>query len=288
MWVTVKYLVKTELRFWDLLGGRVDFRLETHLRAIRHRNVVLFNFLCLVAVVAADPTHTSSVMPIWAAVLVWALFFVAYDVITLVCFGLAAVATRAMPRLRIPLPLITCVVLLPLVVIFDQGLIWATDTGLPGTAVAHLTAFLLIFQCLETIFWRFIFPDVKKDCDVTPNKPRRHLVVGGEKVDMSRLLHIEAREHHVHLTFDDAKSRARARISDIVAQTKDEDGLQPHRSWWIARDSAIKAERKNGRLILKLRDNTEVPVARTRVEDVMHWLQIHVHRSENPDRAQQP
>jgi DNA-binding LytR/AlgR family response regulator len=135
-----------------------------------------------------------------------------------------------------------------------------------------------MIQGLETVYYRFIMPSIRKE--IEGEEINRHLVVGGEKVDLSKLLHIEAREHHVYMTFEDAKSQARARLSDIVAQTQDQDGMQPHRSWWIARDPAIRVERKNGRLVLRLRDDTEVPVARTRVDEVLSWLQTHVHPAE--------
>jgi DNA-binding LytR/AlgR family response regulator len=111
---------------------------------------------------------------------------------------------------------------------------------------------------------------------LSTGEPERHLIVGGERFNLRGLLHIEAREHHVHLTFEDNRKLFRARLGDIVAQTRIEDGFQPHRSWWVARDSVITPERKGGRLILRLRDDTEVPVARTRIEEVEQWLQTHI------------
>nr|WP_283255079.1 LytTR family DNA-binding domain-containing protein [Marivita sp. GX14005] len=107
---------------------------------------------------------------------------------------------------------------------------------------------------------------------------KRELIVDGERIDLTKLLHIEAREHHVQLTFEDAHKLSRARLRDIVAQTQSEDGFQPHRSWWVARDPSITPLRRDGRMYLRLRDDTEVPVARTRIEDVQRWLDTHLEK----------
>ena len=59
-----------------------------------------------------------------------------------------------------------------------------------------------------------------------------------------------------------------SRLSDAVAQLRGVDGLQVHRSWWVA-DSAVVAVRRNGSaLTLKLRNGIEAPVSRTHLQAV--------------------
>jgi DNA-binding LytR/AlgR family response regulator len=36
-----------------------------------------------------------------------------------------------------------------------------------------------------------------------------------------------------------------------------------HRSWWVARDAVVEAERGDGRAILTLKGGAKVPVSRT-------------------------
>nr|QQZ51292.1 LytTR family transcriptional regulator DNA-binding domain-containing protein [Phenylobacterium glaciei] len=51
------------------------------------------------------------------------------------------------------------------------------------------------------------------------------------------------------------------RLSDAVARTGRE-GLQVHRSWWVARDAVTEVIRDGRNLRLKLLNGLEVPVAR--------------------------
>ena len=196
----------------------------------------------------------------------------------LIGLTVAAAMTHYIPKLRIPLPVVGFLSLIPTVMLCEACVNIMSNGTFPYDFVGQLVFYFISVQGLETVFYRFIMPEARKQ--IGNQATGRHLIIGGEKVDVSGLLHIEAREHHVHLTFENTKSVARARLGDLVAQTQAEDGMQPHRSWWVARDPDIRAERKNGRLVLRLRDDTEVPVARTRADDVIAWLQTHVHPAE--------
>lgn len=274
----VSNLLGTELRFWDLLGERLSFSLRMHLRVLTHSRTLLFVFLCMMAFIASDPSGARSYVPVWLAFVFWPILFAFYLTITTSMVFLIAAVSRLIPNLRVPIPILGFLALIPTVTLCETGLSIASNGTMEPDFAGKFLSFFSMIQGLETVYYRFIMPSIRKE--IEGEEINRHLVVGGEKVDLSKLLHIEAREHHVYMTFEDAKSQARARLSDIVAQTQDQDGMQPHRSWWIARDPAIRVERKNGRLVLRLRDDTEVPVARTRVDEVLSWLQTHVHPAE--------
>ncbi len=274
----MKNVLGTELRFWDLLGERISFSLDTYVRVIKHKQTLLFIFLCMLGLVTSDPSGARPFVPPWFWFFFWPVLFVSYLVISMVGYLLVSMASQHIPNLRVPLPLIGFIALVPTVMLCEFSIQIMSEGRFPYDFVGQLAFYFVSVQGLETIFYRFILPHVRKSLE--EKTERRHLVIGGEKIDLSTLLHIEAREHHVHLTFENESSRARGRLRDIVAQTEEEDGMQPHRSWWVARDPAIRAERKNGKLILRLRDNTEVPVARKRVDSVLDWLQTHVHPAE--------
>ena len=270
--------LKTEIRFWDLLGDSFSFSLETYLSVMTHHRAILFMMLCLLAFMASDPSGTRAYVPLWASVVFWPIIMGCY--ILFVVSGVVGVAllTRWFPKLRVPMPIVGFLALIPTTGICERVVDIMSGGTFPYDFAGQLIFYFFSVQGVETVFIRFIVPELRKEVEAEADS--RHLVVGGEKVDLNTLMHIEAREHHVHLTFEHAKSLTRARLSDIVAQTNAEDGMQPHRSWWVARDPAIRVERKNGRMFLRLRDNTQVPVARTRVEDVLNWLNTHVHPAE--------
>ncbi|WP_439522706.1 LytTR family DNA-binding domain-containing protein [Marivita sp.] len=252
----------------------MSFCIAQFFRELGRKRTLVYMMLSLMVFYAADPSGARNYVPLWFSLILWPVAFVFYLIVYHSQFLIMAAASRRLPRLRVPTALLGLIALLPTVVCCQVSVTYISDGSYPRDVMSELIFYFLTVQGLETVFYRFIMPGVRDEIEA--ESPARHLVVGGEKIDLSTLLHIEAREHHVHLTFANAKSLIRARLGDIVAQTKAEDGIQPHRSWWVAKDPSIKAERKDGRMILRLRDDTEVPVARTRINDVLHWLQDHI------------
>lgn len=272
--IVVKRLLNTEIKFWDLLGGRLAFTTATYSRVLQHKRTLVFVSLSLLTFFAADPSGARNYVPLWFSMILWPIAFSFYLILYHLEFLLAAALTRRIPSLRVPTPLLGLIALIPTVIVCESLVMIMSNGTFPYDVVKQMIFYFFSVQGLETVFYRFIMPGVQEE--IEKEQQTRHLVIDGEKIDLSKLLHIEAREHHVHLTFEDARSLARARLRDIVAQTQYEDGIQPHRSWWVAKNAGIKPEHKDGRLILRLRDDTEVPVARTRVNDVMSWLENHI------------
>ncbi|MEL7178121.1 MAG: LytTR family DNA-binding domain-containing protein, partial [Pseudomonadota bacterium] len=49
------------------------------------------------------------------------------------------------------------------------------------------------------------------------------------------------------------------------------DGMQVHRSWWVARTAIGALDRAAGRSVLRLRDGRAVPVSRGNEKAVRAW-----------------
>lgn len=267
-------LYRRELKFWDLTFSPLSFDLVTYLKVLRHKRTLIFVCLSILAFFATDPSGTREIVPLWFNLVLWPAAFVVYLSFFQVVLTLFDVLSARLPWLRGPLPLFGAVSLFPTVLLCQSAVKWASAGLYDKNVLSQFIFFFLSVQALETIFFKFILPSVRDQLQT--GESERHLIVGGERFDLRGLLHIEAREHHVHLTFEDRRQLARARLGDIVAQTSVEDGFQPHRSWWVARHSVVTPERRDGRLVLRLRDNTEVPVARTRITDVENWLNTYI------------
>jgi hypothetical protein len=270
----VKRLLETEIRFWDLLGARMAFDTAIHARVLTHNRTLLFTLLCLLTFFAADPSGVRAYVPLWFSIVVWPVAFGFYLGIYHLCLLLSAALCRQFKSLRIPTALIGLIALYPTVSLCEASADFMSNGSYPKDVLSHMVFYFLSVQGLETVFYRFIMPGVRAEIETA--SAARHLVVGGEKIDLRDLHHIEAREHHVHLTLSDTRKLFRARLGDLVAQTQPEDGIQPHRSWWVARDQVVTPERSNGRMTLRLRDDTVVPVARTRMNDVQDWISRHI------------
>ena len=82
------------------------------------------------------------------------------------------------------------------------------------------------------------------------------------------LIALEAEDHYLRVHTAVGSELILARLSDAIAQLDGYDGLQVHRSWWVAADAVVAVVGQNGRLALQLRNGVTAPVSRTYVAAV--------------------
>lgn len=100
---------------------------------------------------------------------------------------------------------------------------------------------------------------------------------GPETVPLLARLSPENRGALQHISVEDHYSRIRTargselillRFADAMRETGTVDGLQVHRSHWVARDFVDGFRTAGGKLTLVLRDRTEIPVSRSHADKV--------------------
>jgi hypothetical protein len=83
------------------------------------------------------------------------------------------------------------------------------------------------------------------------------------KLRGASLYAVEAQDHYLRLHTSRGSDLILMRLSDAVAELKGIEGAQVHRSWWVARDAVVEAQRADGRAVLILPSGAEAPVSRT-------------------------
>lgn len=83
-----------------------------------------------------------------------------------------------------------------------------------------------------------------------------------------RLLFMSMQDHYVEVHTDKGSHLILMRLADAIAKTKGVDGLQIHRSHWVARDAVTGSARRNGRLVLHIAERAELPVSRSNLSAV--------------------
>lgn len=272
------------MRFWDPLGGEQEFSILTFFKVMKHPRFLLFGGLTLVFFFATDPSTNRPYVPLWASAAIWPMAYVMYMSLYAVALCVLSGLTKAVPRLRTPTSLLGFLTLFPTVYFCETVVLDVLSGGTyPSTLNGNYLFYFLAVQVSEAVFYKYIYPnmDVHDDTadnvedDVATDTPK-HIIIGGERIPLRHIHLIEAREHHVHVTLSDSRRRLRARLGDVVAQTSSEDGVQTHRSWWVARHAAKELAEEDGRPVLRLIDNAHIPVARTRVGDVRMWVDEHL------------
>ncbi|MCG8440795.1 MAG: LytTR family transcriptional regulator DNA-binding domain-containing protein [Caulobacterales bacterium] len=83
------------------------------------------------------------------------------------------------------------------------------------------------------------------------------------KLQRARLFAVTAEDHYVRVYTDQGDDLILMRLADAVDALARLDGMQVHRSWWVARDAVRGVDRRNGRMTLTLENGVRAPVSRT-------------------------
>lgn len=74
---------------------------------------------------------------------------------------------------------------------------------------------------------------------------------------------IEAEDHYLRVHTEAGSELILLRLGDAIAELAGVDGLRTHRSWWVAREAVIAADRRDGRAELTLAGGIVAPVSRS-------------------------
>ncbi|WP_147104507.1 LytTR family DNA-binding domain-containing protein [Tateyamaria sp. syn59] len=99
----------------------------------------------------------------------------------------------------------------------------------------------------------------------------REVTLSGRTMSLDRVVRVKAAEHYLEIHTADGVEVLRERLATFLEQVRPEDGIQTHRSHWVARDTAQSLSGSK----LTLHDGGKVPVARGRMDDVRAWLDAH-------------
>jgi hypothetical protein len=78
----------------------------------------------------------------------------------------------------------------------------------------------------------------------------------------ARIAALEAQDHYVRAYTSAGQALVRGRLRDLI-EIMEEEGVQPHRSWWVARSAIVSMRRENGRTMIVLEGGQQVPVSRS-------------------------
>jgi hypothetical protein len=96
--------------------------------------------------------------------------------------------------------------------------------------------------------------------------PPRFLARLPAKLAGADLRAIEAQDHYLRLHTTKGDDLILMRLADALVELEGIEGARTHRSWWVARDAVVSAERSEGRATLTLAGGVKAPVSRAYVK----------------------
>ena len=88
------------------------------------------------------------------------------------------------------------------------------------------------------------------------------------------ILALEAEDHYVRVHTLHGSALILMRLADAAALIDSRLGLRVHRSWWVAKNGVRALERTSGRAIVRLVDDTAVPISRTHLPAALTALRV--------------
>ncbi len=79
----------------------------------------------------------------------------------------------------------------------------------------------------------------------------------------AELYAVSSEDHYLRVHTDRGEELILMRLSDAMRELDGADGLQTHRSWWVAREGVASVSRDNGKQTLELKSGASVPVSRS-------------------------
>lgn len=86
------------------------------------------------------------------------------------------------------------------------------------------------------------------------------------------LISLNSQDHYVKVTTSMGSELILMRLSDAITDLDGLDGIQPHRSWWVAKKHAAQIKTDNGKKIIELSNGDIVPISRSKIKDVSDYL----------------
>ncbi|NSY40829.1 LytTR family DNA-binding domain-containing protein [Leisingera sp. ANG59] len=297
------------MQLFDMFGEPPQF--TVHEMTLVLRSGVFLKYAAAVAVLlTAFDTHgyREAGMPLAANMLLWAVCVVAfisvYAAVVLAWFALAP-GGRQLRMLRL-VPNATAMAVVTVLVLAMASLFADLEFS-RRVLLQHLPYNIALSYIFETLMFVFILPqadaalglDLYRQQAASSAAPAERppgqepaeqqagdaaagfngaavVVLGGQPFRLDQLRYVKSEEHYLRISAGDSELTLRGRLADLLAQVPQEAGLQPHRSWWVARDAVAGLKRGGQSDLLLLADGSEVPVARGRRmhvrETVQAWL----------------
>lgn len=85
---------------------------------------------------------------------------------------------------------------------------------------------------------------------------------------------VSAEDHYLRVHTSVGEAMILMRLTDAIRELAALEGMQTHRSWWVARQGLAGTARGDGKVTLKLKSGAEAPVSRTYLRAVKDagWL----------------
>ncbi len=255
-----------------------------------HPRLYVFLALVICVFVAFDAIYLRSRMEIWQVILTWTVSISLHILLFHIFLSIWTYGQRrfSLPVLYLPVSNLTAFSVSYFITVFQIGLHTDrlfSEVSVPGFIFSGIV-FCLIF---EAVYFAFVDPLIRGSITARRTNSKssavqtRSISVAGEQFLVDSILTLRGQEHYVLITTEEGEHLLRARLGDLVSQTREDDGVLAHRSYWVGRQAIARLEVMSGSDVILTHSGEQLPVARPRKNEVRGWMAQHAPHAISPD-----
>lgn len=150
-------------------------------------------------------------------------------------------------------------------VIYTLAVIEYGSEAVPISEIVPIYGFVFVIAlAISSVAYLF---DQVKDAElaeaVSPDPAKKFLERLPIKYRTAELYAVSSEDHYLRVHTSMGEELILMRLADAMRELENADGLQTHRSWWVAKAAVTDLKKENGKLTLVLQSGAEVPVSRT-------------------------
>ncbi len=277
--VNLKALAAKEIRLANILGRSHVVAYGDLFRTGLHPYTMLFLVISIVALTLLDANGYQDHLPVWATAIVWTVGVLATTFSYMAMLCLWAIINLRLDLRTIWFPLIGFLASFVTVISADL-----TADILAGRnfdirhALSLVPYTFLIILLFDILHFVFALPVIQAHAARQQKAPVEKTITLASRAFASRSIEwAMSQDHYLKISVNGRTEMILARMADLVDQLDSNDGVQPHRSWWVAAASVREILREKGGEWVLLNDGTRVPVARGRSGTIRAWIESHPH-----------
>lgn len=142
----------------------------------------------------------------------------------------------------------------------------------------ELSGYCVVITAIATVLMRMLFLHVEgadpvkaPEAGAPEASRRRERARLLDRLPLNQrgpLLYLSMQDHYVDVHTDKGGTLLLMRLADAITETEGVDGLQIHRSHWVAIAAVKGSSKDGGKLVLEMADGAELPVSRPYLQAV--------------------
>ena len=214
-----------------------------------------------------DPYGATSSLPTWGKFIYWTgLIIIGAYAGALAGYGLGRISLTLTNWIKLPLMALATTLAVSACIILIQ--IYIVQDPVPFGYLHLLFGNVFVISMAITAIIALIEQNISGQSQTGSNREGGNAdAVFLERLPIkyrgSALYAVSSEDHYLRVHTDRGEELILMRLADAVRELSGADGMQTHRSWWVAKAGIAEARKEGGKLRLVLKSGAEVPVSRS-------------------------